>query len=256
MSRGKGNQYWLVFVVAVSCLGASPPTVTRIESAFLEGDAERAGRIARQALAEEDDEAIRDTLEYYWGLSRLRLGDYQEAKRIFRSLMKRSGIDPVLGDKVRLGLVDAAYFTGDYAFGLKTARELIRRRRDSPALSLAYLKAGRAALRLADWKAARRYLREVLRRFPDSLEAETARRLLEEKSYFAVQVGSFLDERRARRFVEELQKQGEYAYIVDTMDGRGRHFYRVRIGRFSRLAEARETEARLAGRGYPTLIYP
>ncbi|MBF0485563.1 MAG: SPOR domain-containing protein, partial [Candidatus Omnitrophica bacterium] len=89
-----------------------------------------------------------------------------------------------------------------------------------------------------------------------TFEAITAKQLLEEKQYFTVQVGAFADKGRAEKLVAELIARKEYAYIVETKASDTRSYYRVRVGQLSTLKDAQALETKLAGLGYPTLIYP
>ena len=145
---------------------------------------------------------------------------------------------------------------GKYPGALKVAEELYAKSPHSEFLSLIYLKLARANLKLGRWQKAKEYLQKITNEFPQSLEAHTAKQLLEEKQYFAVQVGAFLDRGRAEKLVSELKEKGEYAYTVETIDREGKKFYRVRVGKLALLDDAQTLESKLAQLGYPTRIYP
>ena len=87
------------------------------------------------------------------------------------------------------------------------------------------------------------------------MEAPIAQNLLEEKEFFTVQVGSFLDDNKAIQLVEDLKAKGQYVYMVETTS-QGKKFYRVRVGQMTSLSDAQTLEAKLVQSGYPTLIYP
>jgi cell division septation protein DedD len=123
-------------------------------------------------------------------------------------------------------------------------------------MSLIYLKAARANLKLARWTKAREFLQKIQKEYPDSFENGVAKRLLDEKQYFTVQVGAFTEQPRAERLVQELIERKEYAYIVETKSPDGTLFYRVRVGQMTALKDAQVLETKLSGFGYPTLIYP
>ena len=103
---------------------------------------------------------------------------------------------------------------------------------------------------------AKEYLNKVINEFPQSPEAPIAKQLLEEKQYFSVQVGAFLDKGRAITLVHDLKVSGQDAYIVEIMATDGEKFYRVRVGQMSSLKDAEDLEKRLSKLGFPTLIYP
>ena len=134
--------------------------------------------------------------------------------------------------------------------------ELLKSAQDSEFASLVYLKAARVNLRLTHWDKAYKYLKKIISDFPDSLEAHTAQQLLDEEQYFAVQVGSFIEQARAEQLMNELQSKREYAYIVETKDREDRKFYRVRVGQLSALNQAQQLKIKLAKEGYPAQIYP
>ena len=88
------------------------------------------------------------------------------------------------------------------------------------------------------------------------LEYYLANQLLEEKQYFAVQVGSFQTHELAQKLVNELKEKGQYAYIVETKDKNAKRLFRVRVGQFARLNEAQHLKDQLSTLGYSTHIYP
>jgi cell division septation protein DedD len=123
-------------------------------------------------------------------------------------------------------------------------------------LSLIYFKIAGADLKLMRWEDAGKYLNKIINEFPESPEAPVAKQLLEEKQYFAVQVGAFLDKSRALSLINDLKGSGQYVYVVETAAPGGQKYYRVRVGQMSSLESAEDLKKRLDKLGYPTLIYP
>ena len=201
------------------------------------------------------DSKIFSQAQYYLGLSELRLGQYQEAVESFKKLIKGS-LEPSLRDRVYLNLCDAYFLREEYPEALETGQTLLRLNPKSDCLSLIYLKMAKVSLKLAHWQEAHEYLDKIIHHFPESLEVPIAQQLLEEKQYFAVQVGSFTDRDRAEELAAELREKGEYAYIIETENAQEEKFYRVRAGELVSLREAQELKVKLAGQGYPTQIYP
>ena len=235
--------------------GISEASLKDIETAIIEEDYKKAGELSQALIDTKPAKPEFDEALYFLGLSELRLGNYEEARKNFNLLI--SGFPKEsLRDKAYLGYMDSLYIEGSYPAALKTAEQFLSKSPRSEYLSLIYLKLGRINLKLGDWQKAKGHLKKVINDFPKSLEAHTAKQLLEEKQYFAVQVGAFLDQGRAETLVDELIARGEYAYIVETIDREAKKFYRVRVGKLAVLNEAQKLEDKLKGLGYPTSIYP
>ena len=245
--------YTLLFVsVGVSWAQAALPD---IEAAVMDKNYEQARVLAARLLKDTADPKQRVEAQYYLGLSQLRLGHYVEARKAFLIVMQASA-NPDLYDKAALGLLEGLTMAGFYKDAFKAGEALLRKHPDSPSKSLIYLKLARANLKLTQWQKAREYLQRIVDEFPQSFEAPIAKGLLEEKEYFAVQVGSFLDKDRAIALMEDLKAANQYAYIVETSPADGKTFYRVRVGQMTSLSDAQSLESRLGKLGYPTLIYP
>ncbi|GEM_PF-334788 len=235
--------------------GASNVQLRDVETAIIQEDYATAGNLAGQFIDSKPTKRDLDEALYYLGLSQLRLANYEDAKKTFNLLL--SGFPKAsLRDKAYLGYFDSLYMDGKYPGALTVIEELLAKNPKSEFLSLVYLKAARANLKLTQWQPAKNYLKKIISEFPSSLEAHTAKQLLEEKQYFAVQVGAFLDQSRAEKLAEDLKSRGEYAYIVETIDREGKKFYRVRVGQLSLLDDAQKLESKLTRLGYPTKIYP
>ena len=153
-------------------------------------------------------------------------------------------------------LFDSYYLDEKYLQAEDVINQLLKISPKSQYLSLIYLKAARVNLRLANWDKAYNFLNRIVSKYPKSLEYYSAKQLLEEKRYFTVQVGSFLEKKRAEKLTDELKQKKEYAYIVETIDRSGKKFYRVRVGQLSVLNEAKKLREKLSQEGYPSRIYP
>ncbi len=239
------------FAILFSLAFSSSPLI-EIETALLKQDYENVQELAFKLIKRNSDDKTSLAARYYLGLSQIHLGQSQEAVETLRELTKES-LESSLKDKVYLGLCDAYFLTEQYPEALETSQRLLKLNPKSDYLSLIYLKMAKASLKLAHWAEAHDYLDKIIRQFPDSLEVRVAKQLLEEKQYFAVQVGSFTERERAEELAIELKEKGEYAYIVETQEG---GFYRVRVGELASINEARDLKIKLANQGYPTQIYP
>jgi tetratricopeptide (TPR) repeat protein len=226
-----------------------------IESALMNKDYKQVRSLANDLLKNTKDVKEKDQGEYYLGLSQLRLGEYKEAKKAFQVVMSTCDSQD-LYDRASLGFIESQYLLGSYWDALKSTDALLKRNPQSTFLSLIYLKKARIHLKLTQWNLAKENLQKVITDFPQSLEAPIAQGLMEEKEYFTVQVGSFVDQDRAIRLMEELKLNGQYAYIVEIIGPENKKFYRVRVGQMTSLSDAQSLESKLVQLGYPTLIYP
>lgn len=230
-------------------------SLEEIKTAILKEDYQAAKTLSETALAGSSLGSSEEVVLYYLALSQLYLGQAEKARGNFQKVVDTTK-DMDLSDQASIGIVSSYYLDGDYRASLKRAQQLLSQHPNSNYASVIYLKIARADLKLRNWEPARRFLLKVVNDFPDSLEAYTAAKLLEEKQFFTVQVGAFLDRDRALSVIEELRSQGHYGYIVETKDQEGKIFYRVRVGELSSLNSAEKLKEKLSTLGYPTLIYP
>ncbi|MFH0754991.1 MAG: SPOR domain-containing protein [Candidatus Omnitrophota bacterium] len=245
----------VLMLVMPGVLRAQQVGVSDIESAIMQEDYKKAHELSKVLLQEKAGKNRDIQIEYYLGLSLLRLGEYRAAYDVFRKASEITA--PVeLYEKCVIGVVDTLYMQGYYDKALKEATSLMKKHPHSEMMGLIYLKVARSNLKLTHWSRARDYLQKIIAEFPDSFENRIAQQLLEEKQYFTVQVGSFLEQSRAEKLVKELIARKQYAYIIETKSLEGRKYYRVRVGQMSALKDAKLLESQLSGLGYPTLIYP
>ncbi len=250
--KSRNIPYILIIFVAAMCLsGFSNITERDIEAAIIRQDFELAKRLSEELLRKKSSQKG----TYYLGLTQLRLGQYSGARDIFQKLIQVNSSER-LRDRAYLGLFDTYYMEESYENALKTGQDLLELSPKSEYLSLIYFKLGRANLKQAHWSKAHDYLKKIVYDFPRSMEVPLAKKLLEEKQYFAVQVGAFMARGSAEKLISELKQKRQYAYIVETLDPQNRKFYRVRIGKLSVLDKAKRLKFKLSRQGYPATIYP
>ncbi len=240
------------FPVVSSAQGNS---LSDIQTAIIQEDYKKAGDLAKDLLKTKPSGNELAQARYYLALSDLRQGNYPQAYEMFRKVVdSRPAAD--IFEKATVGVIDALYMRGDYESALNEATQFMNKHRKAEDMSLIYLKAARSNLKLARWNKAKEFLEKIVVEYPNSFECGVARQLLEEKQYFTVQVGAFVEQARAERLVQELMRQKEYAYVVETKSPDGKNYYRVRVGQLAALKDAQALESRLSGSGYPTRIYP
>jgi len=243
---------WIVLGAVLFLCGF---TLSDTEVAILQKDYSRSENLAQALLKQDPPLSEAHKTQYYLGLSYLGSGQYGKALDAFEELIRKSP-EPNLRDRAFLGVLDAYFLNNEYEKAADTGEKLLKLNPNSDFLSLTYMKTARANFKLADWQKATRYLNRIVEDFPGSPEMPVAKQFLEEKQYFAVQVGAFLDRQRSEELATELKDKGEYAYVVETVDPQGKKFYRVRVGKLALLEEAESLQTRLSKLGYPTAIYP
>ncbi len=244
-----------IFIFTLGSPAFSLSSIPEIETAILKGDYNLSQKLAKDLLDKNQSGSESQQAAYYLGLSHLKLKQYPPALEVFDRLIKDSHDKP-LQFKAYLGKIDAYYLLGQYEEALSTAKKLLKKKYRPDALSLVYLRLARSSLKMAQWYQAQEYLQKIITEFPESLEAGSARQLLEEKQFFALQLGAFRDRERAERLIFELGQKNYYAYIVETKDKDGVKFYRVRLGQYAALEEAYQMQLELTKLGYPAEIYP
>ena len=247
--------YFFTMTLSLVIVPLSYAALPDIEAAIMNKDYAEARQLASQIIKDSNDHTQRTEAQYYYGLSQLRLGKYADARSAFKSVMETHPPQDAY-DKAALSLTEGFYMDGLHTDALDTAKKLYKRSPHSSFLSLIYFKIAGADLKLMRWEEAHEFLNKIINESPQSPEASIARQLLDEKQYFAVQVGSFLDKGRALTLIDDLKGNGQYAYVVETTGSDNQTYYRVRVGQMSSLNEAEDLKKRLDKLGYPTLIYP
>ncbi|MDP8264426.1 MAG: SPOR domain-containing protein [Candidatus Aceula lacicola] len=246
----------IIFAISFLFLSTAQAVTTNdIKTAILKEDFDKAKELSASLLSGPLSEQEEGEVRYCLALSELYLGAHEKALGTFKQVVQQADSRD-LYDQASIGVVNAYYLMGNYDMALNKAKILLDQRPDSNFLSIIYLKIARANLKLTQWDQARKVLRKIVEEFSGSLEAFTAKQLLEEKKYFTVQVGAFLDQKRAEKLVLELKLKGQYGYIVEMTDKDGQKFYRVRIGELTSLEKAKRLRTKLSDIGYPTIIYP
>lgn len=247
--------FFVAAILAMTLISLANAALPDIEAAIMNKEYAQARKMASTILKDSNNAADRLEAQYYYGLAQLRLGQYADARSAFQKVMDAHPSQDNY-DKAALSQIEAFYMAGLYLDALEAANKLYKKSPDSSFLSLIYFKIAGADLKLMRWEDAHEFLNRIITEFPQSPEAPVAKQLLEERQYFAVQVGSFLDKGRALTLIDDLKGSGQYAYVIETAGADGQTYYRVRVGQMSSLNEAEELKKRLEKLGYSTLIYP
>ena len=247
----------VIFLIGMQLVAASMSfaSLNNLEAAIIQQDYAKAKHIATTLLNHSPSKEDAPRIKFYLALSHLRLQEYNSARILFHE-RAFSLADTSWKERSHLGLFNIYYLHENYKEALRVISRLHEINPNSSFNRTIYLKLARANLKLTNWRKAENYLHKIIKKFPQSKEAYTAKQLLQEKQYFAVQVGAFLDRQSAEKIINDLRGRGEYGYIVETKDKNNQTFYRVRVGQMTLLDDARQLKAHLAKQGYPTEIYP
>lgn len=248
-------RYWIVSLIMFAPMTVFASTIADVETAVMDKDYAQGRDIASKILKSTADVKARINAEYYLGLCELRLGQFTKARTAFMVVLGAATTQEMY-EKAALGLVEGLYMAGYYKDALKEGKKILSKYPNCTSKSLVYLKMARAHLKLMQWDEAKNYLNKLIQEFPQSFEAPIAKGLLEEKEFFSLQVGSFLDQDKALHLVDDLKSKNQYAYIVETTSPDGKKFYRVRVGQMASLDQAKSVQTQLSRQGYPSLIYP
>ena len=243
--------FFLIMVLATNAFAG----ISDIETAVMDRDYETARSLSSTLMRNSSDPKERLQAQYYLGLSQLRLGKFAESRKTFEHVMQAHPSGD-LYDKAAVGHIESLHMAGFYRDVVSEAEHFLIRYPKSSYLSVVYFKLARANLKLMNWQKANDLLTKIVKDFPQSMEASLAKQLLEEKQYFAVQVGSFNDKTRAVDLANNLKDSKYYAYLVETVSGNNEKFYRVRVGQITSLEKAKDLERQLLKLGYSTLIFP
>ena len=190
--------------------------------------------------------------KYLAGLSYLKLKKYKEAEKIFKDLSKSRHSK----DKFYLGWANCYYLQENWDKAISILQEALRKFPHTELKGIVYFKLGRCKQKKGEWGVAKYHFNKLVQKFPSSLEAKEAKKILEEgEFYFTVQLGAFTDRDNAQRAKYQLIQQGYSAYI-SVLEKEWQKFYRLRVGRFDLRAEAEAIKRSLEKEGYSPKIYP
>ena len=224
----------------------------KAEEAFLKGDYEEV--VILNNNYSKGGSRINDDLEHITGLALLKLGRSDEARNCFTRVVNHSERDDLL-DESYIGLADSYYLEEDYGKAIEYYENVLRYFPDSDYKPVVYYKLGECYGKTGNKSESVACHNKVVRLFPDSIEAKMLKGESSSFITYSVQVGSFRKWNNAKKLHDELKSQGFDVNIHTTVTGQSR-FYRVRVGRYDKLAEAEDMARNLRNKGYPVKIYP
>lgn len=239
----------IIFTANNICYGSE----TALQKAwvdYLRGDYKRAigacRKISRSKILGEEG-------RYIMGLSFLKLGDYHEARKNFEFVLENYP-KPKREQELLLGIADSFYLEGSFKKAEEYYIRLLKSFSGTDCASIVYLGLGKSQRKQGKWQEAKSSFYKVVRDFPLSLEAETAKDYLRKKrGYFSIQVGAFSRKGNAQKLSKLLKKKGYNAYI-EKIYKRDRLIYRVKVGKFDTKKGAQREAAKLKKEGLTVKI--
>lgn len=237
------------FVASHICFG-DEATLQKAWAYYLKGEHEKALDACRKISR---SKALGEEGRYIMGLSFLKLGDYQQARKNFEFLLENYPKSE-RREQILLGIADSYYLEEEFEKAEQYYVRLLKDFPDTDYASIVYLRLGLCQRNQGKWQEAESSFYKVVRDFPLSLEAEAVRDYLKEKTgYFSVQVGAFSKADNAQRLSGLLRKKGYDAYIEKTCHG-DKLIYRVRVGKFNTRKDAQKEAAKLKKEGFTVRI--
>jgi|GEM_PF-683075 len=230
-------------------------SLDRIRVSFLKGDWTKTIRDCQSLLKRSPRKGVKEEVCYLIGVSCLKVGDIDKAQETFNLILKDFPSGKFL-DRASLGIGDAHFLQGDIDKAKASYNDILEKFPESSALSTVLFRVGECCQKQGEWAKARRYYERLVKEYPLSIEAGSVNEILKKEEFaFTVQVGSFRDEKNARRLKGDLVNKGYDAYIVKGWTGQI-DLYRVRVGKFNARSQAESVERQLKNEGLPTAIFP
>ncbi|MDD5428316.1 MAG: SPOR domain-containing protein [Candidatus Omnitrophica bacterium] len=226
-----------------------------VEKPFLEGRYDRAIYEAKRLI----DERARNRHEIYYlkGLSELKLGRFDDARKSFDEIVSRYSKSSRAFD-AHVGIGDAYFLEGNMNGAAKAYEEVKAKFPNDKNIAIVDARLNDCRKRGGSAQSSPPIesslpvkSKPVAARQPDIVTPEIPQN--GSQGYFSVQAGGFKNHRNAERLSAKLKAAG-YASYVELPLADGDKLYRVKIGRFKTRSEAENTAAKLNRDGYRTKI--
>jgi len=229
-------------------------SVADIEKDMLNENYARAITTARTVLGRPLSLTEKRRANYLVGICYLKLANGIRAREYFKKGISDK-TDTITLDCL-VGTADSYYTETQYREAIQRYKYILSKYRKIPNEANIVYKMAQSYYHLGDWVKAKKYYKKTKNDYSDSFESEFARDILNQNCfYYTVQVGSFGNKSNAENLIKKLKKSKYSAFIDETRDNLDT-FYRVRVGKFSELQEAKKYEQNLKKDGLPTKIYP
>lgn len=224
-------------------------SIDEVKKAYLYGDYNGAIKLAFEL----SEEKLSDELLYYLGLSFSKLGNYPQARKYLRKLLKRYP-DSKRYQSALVKLVDCYFLEDNLERAQALYISILDKYPSAKYKPLIYLRLAQIAAKQGSWSAKHKYVDILAEDYPGSLEYVYAKRLKRRGDFFTIQVGAFSDKDNALSLVRKLKPRYSVYMVRETYQGLP--LYKVRVGKFNTRKEAVVLAEILQDKGYPTRVYP
>lgn len=193
-------------------------------------------------------------IRYLLALSLLKNYRIAEAQRQFEIIITDFPYNE-LADDAHASLADSYKMDGKIEKAIIMYNNILIKFPNSELTPIIYFKLAESYRKKGVWTQARYYFKKIIENYPQSLGTKQAKEILRKNLfYFTIQIGAFKNKFNATCLKKELETKGYNAYITTCKTSEG-VFYRVRVGQFENIEQAKKIQERLKNT-YPTKIYP
>ena len=240
-----------------------------MEKAFLAGNYQKSVNEAGGLIGERASK--REEIYYIKGLSELKLGRYQAARKSFKAIIARYAFSKRIFDAY-IGLGDSYYLEKDLNAAIKNYDEALFKFPNDDNIALAYFGLAKCYAAKGDTVRANFYFDKGRKLAPLSFENKAGLKVDAIKSgavketviyrapaaaaangEHSVQVGYFKSRTNAEQLSQKLRLRGYDAYVEASSGPEGR-FYKTKIGHYKTAEEAVKASENLKEKGYSTKI--
>jgi tetratricopeptide (TPR) repeat protein len=240
---------------------AAQPGMARVEKLFLQEKYD--GAVSQSEVLIDSGCRARDEVYYIKGLSELKLGRYNEARRSFGYIISRYRSSARTFDAY-IGIGDSYLLEGNTDKAIVSYNDVFEKFPGNKNEAVVHYRLADCYRKLGAGNKAKEFFDKARRMSPFSFEARSSGEARESDNTaytpkastgadLSVQVGCFKNKRNAERLAAKLSDEGYKAY-VDVPPESGDNLYRVKAGRSLSKDEAAAMAARLRKDGYHTRI--
>ncbi len=235
-----------------------------MEKAFLEGQYQKAVNEAVGLI----DEGSPNRAEIYYikGVSELKLGRYEAARKSFQYIISRYASSKRIFDAY-IGLGDSYYMEKDLNAAIEAYEEAVFKFPKDENAAIADFRLAICYAAMGDATRANEFSDKARKAAPLSFEAREPMRIAASrapdvspsagpssgKGEHSVQVGYFKSRMNAEKLAQEMRARGYDAYVETVASDEG-VFFRTKIGHYASAEEAVKASEELKNRGYNTKV--